>query len=296
MKALKKIYKFFSFEAKEPKTFGIFHIVFAVIIGFLTTLLCKKCEKTSEKTERKIALYAWIGYITLELYKQIIYSISLDGEQFIFGISWADFPFQLCSTPLYVLPFIAFLPSGRIREAFVAFFGTFTFLGGFAVCIYPGNVFVETLGINLQTIIWHGGQVILGAYFNLRRFASKNPPKKTKYFVSAVPIFLLFTALAIILNVTVQGALDAAMLDEKFNMFFISPYFECMLPILSTIKIYAPYPVFILAYVLGVGALSFALLSSEALIVEKTLEFRKKKAAHKASSEQYINSDSKSNL
>ena len=44
---------------------------------------------------------------------------------------------------------------------------------------------------------------------------------------------------------------------EPFNMFFISPYYECPLPVLSIIHEAAPYVVFLLVYVVGFSALSF---------------------------------------
>lgn len=273
---LKKLYKVLIFESKEPKTFGFFHFVSATVITFLTTLLCKKCKDKSEHTERRVALFVWIGFALLEIYKQIVHSIELTDGNFVFEYSWSSFPFQLCSSPLYVLPFIAFLPSGKIREAFVAFFGTFTLLGGFAVCIYPGNVFVETLGINIQTMLCHGSQVALGVYFNLRRFYPEDSPKKEKYFLSAFPIFLISVFIATVLNFTVQGALNSAGIDEEFNMFFISPYFECMLPILSTVKNYVPFPIFLLAYIGGVSSLSYALLSAEVLCIKKNKQYIQK--------------------
>ena len=218
---VKKVFKFLTFEIEAPKIFGWFHMISVIIISFLTTILCKKCKSNSEKTERRIALWTWMVLFILEVYKQIVYIFVLEEDVFSIDYGWHGFPFQLCSAPLYVLPLIAFLPSGKIREAFVSFFGTFVLLGGVAVCIYPGNVLVETLGINLHTMIWHGSQVFLGIYFNLRRFYSENPPKIKQYFLRAVPVFLSFVAVALVLNVAVYQYLTSNAMDDTFNMFFI---------------------------------------------------------------------------
>ena len=275
MSVLKKIYKFLSFEIKEPKTFGLFHFVSVSIISVLTTLLCKKCKNTSERNERRIAFWVWIVLFAFEAYKQFIYLFKLEEDVLSLSYAWNGFPFQLCSAPLYVLPLIAFLPSGKIREAFASFYGTFVLLGGLAVCVYPGNVFVSTLGINLHTMIWHGSQVFLGIYFNLRRFWSENPPKLKQYFLRALPIFLSFVAVAMLLNVGIYHVFLARGIEDTFNMFFISPYFECIFPVLDLIQAYTPYPVFLLSYILLLSVFSYVLIYVESAIIKK---FKKRQA------------------
>ena len=269
MSFVKKLYKFLSFEATEPKTFGIFHLISVVITAFLTTILCKKYKLVSEKTERRIAFWVWIVLFIFESYKQFVYLFSLEDDVLSISYGWVGFPFQLCSAPLYVLPLIAFLPSGKIREAFVAFYGTFVLLGGIAVLIYPGNVFVETLGINFHTMIWHGSQIFLGVYFNLRRMYTNRSFNVQKHFLSALPIFLSFVAVALALNIGMHQYFTANALDEEFNMFFISPYFECIFPLLKTIQAYTPYPVFLFSYIAVLSLFSFTLIFVENAAVQK---------------------------
>ncbi|MBE6536369.1 MAG: hypothetical protein E7673_00295 [Ruminococcaceae bacterium] len=271
MSLLEKIYSFLSFEIEAPKTYGIFHLISVAFVIVLTTILCKKCIKSSENTERKLAFWFWVILAVFEIYKQFIYLFDT-SDGFVVDYAWHGFPFQLCSSPLYVLPLIAFLPSGKIREAFVAFYGTFVLLGGIAVYIYPGNVFTETLGINVHTMLWHGSQIFLGIYFNLRRFASKDSPDFKKYYASAVPIFLLFITVAVMLNEIFFKIFTAKGMDDEFNMFFISPHFECMFPVLDTIQANTPYPVFLFSYILILSAFSFAILYVEAFFAKRHIE------------------------
>ena len=275
MPLIKKIYKLLAHESNAPKTFGLFHFVSVSITTVSTTLLCKKCKDTSEKTERRIALWVWTTLVILESYKQFVYLFEIENDALILNYSWHGFPFQLCSAPLYILPFIAFLPSGKLREAFVSFFGTFVLLGGIAVCIYPGNVFVETLGINLHTMIWHGSQVFLGIYFNLRRFVNQKNIDLKKYFLSALPIFLVFVTAALVFNVGFYHVFTLSGNDSIFNMFFISPYFECLFPVLDIIQAYTPYPVFLLSYIILLSALSYILLLAEYAVVKKNNSSKK---------------------
>ena len=266
---MKKIYKLLSFKSKRPKTFGLYHLISVSTTAFLTTMLCKKCKSATERTERRIALSVWLALVVLEIYKQFVNLFEIQENALILSYNWNSFPFQLCSAPLYILPLIAFLPSGNLRESIVSFFGTFVLLGGLAVCIYPGNVFVNTLGINIHTMIWHGSQVFLGIYFNLRRFFENKDFDLKKYFNSAVPIFLIFVTIALLLNVGLYHVLTLTGNDSTFNMFFISPYFECLFPVLKLIQAYTPYPVFLFSYIISLTVFAYILLLSEYTAVKK---------------------------
>ena len=114
--------------------------------------------------------------------------------------------------------------------------------------------------VGIFTAVW------LGRRFNLKIF-SKTP----------VP-FLAFIVVAMILNITfVKSGITGG---STFNMFFISPYFPCTLPILSEIYPVVPYPVFLLLYVLGFIALSFVFFE----IVYWILWVIRKLAPHKEAS------------
>ena len=54
-------------------------------------------------------------------------------------------------------------------------------------------------------------------------------------------------------------------------MFFISPYFECIFPILKTIQAYTPYPVFLLSYIAILSVFSYTLLVIENVAVKKAI-------------------------
>jgi len=57
--------------------------------------------------------------------------------------------------------------------------------------------------------------------------------------------------------------LKASGIDETFNMFYIGPYYDCSLPLLSMIYPKIPYICFILLYILGFGLISFILYISQ---------------------------------
>jgi hypothetical protein len=53
------------------------------------------------------------------------------------------------------------------------------------------------------------------------------------------------------------------MIDETFNMFFISPHFPCTLPVLSGIYGKIPYPAFLLLYLVGFALIAAIILGAE---------------------------------
>lgn len=242
-----KLFDFFDLEMTTPTNYGWFHLLWIAIIIAISVLLCSKFKDSDDKIFRKIVLITWIVMVVLEIYKQLIFSLSHNGEVFTWDYQWYAFPFQFCSSPLYGLPFIAFLPSGRVRDAFISFFAYFSLFAGVAVFLYPNDVFISTIGINIQTMVHHGAQIFIGVFLIARNRKSLTH----KFFLSGVTVFAAFVIVAMILNVSVHNMLLSAGIDETFNMFYVSPYFDCTLPVLSSIDAILPYPVFACVYVFG---------------------------------------------
>ena len=236
-----------------PNTFGWFHFMFVIIVIGVTFLLCKFYKDCNEKTFKKIILITWIVIFVLEVYKQINFSFNYDNGIVSWDYQWYAFPFQLCSTPLYILPLIAFFKDGKIYQSAIAYTATFAFFGGLAVMIYPGNVFIETIGINIQTMVHHGSQVVMGIFclvHERKRF-------DFKYYLKGLPVFGILLGIAVILNITVYHIFQDLNIDESFNMFYVGPYFECSLPLLNIIYPLVPFVVFLLIYLIGFVLISY---------------------------------------
>lgn len=230
-------------EMETPTLYGVFHIAAFLIIIAASVLLSVLGKDSKDKTFRRICLVFWIMYFLFEAYKQTIYSFNYNDGRPYWDYQWYAFPFQLCSSPLYVLPFVFLSKEGsNVRRAAVGYMATYVFFAGAAVMAYPGDVFVRTIGINIQTMFWHGSQVILGSFFLTRHRRELN----RRFFVSAVVGFLIMVGVAMALNMTIPN-----FTDETFNMFFISPKFPSTLPILSAIWPVVPWPVFFLIYLVG---------------------------------------------
>ena len=188
--------------------------------------------------------------------------LALIGLYNEFGVTWEfqwyAFPFQLCSSQLYLLPFVAFLKDGKIRDSIIAFLATYSLFGGLVVFIYPNDVFVSTIGINIQTMVHHGLQLVLGVFLLVYYRQKIN----WRFFTSGIIVFVIMCTSAMSLNIVMYHTIMVNT-GNTFNMFYFSPYFPCSLPVLGDyIWPNVPYPVFLLTYLIGftvAAAVVFAL-------------------------------------
>lgn len=256
-----------------PTNYGWFHIMFMIIVAVGIFFMCKYFKDCTEKTTNLIILIFWLVAFLLEIYKQVEYSFTYEDGKSIWDYQFYAFPYQLCSTQLYILPFIFLLKPGKIRDAMIAYIITFSFFGGLAVYFYPNDVFVETIGINIQTMIHHGTQVLLGIFL----FVRYRKEFDLKYYAKSIIVFLGLLLIAVLLNIVIHHLLVSAGNDETFNMFFISPYHDCTLPILSIIHEKTPYIIFFLVYMLGFVLISYIIYIVETSIYKLVLKNRNEK-------------------
>lgn len=230
-------------KMETPTFYGWFHCMFIAIFVTLCVLSVVLAKK--HRTEKSFKIVVWVCWAVMflfEVYKQLIYSFRLKNGVPTWDYQWYAFPYQLCSTPLYVLPIIGCLKPGRVRDALMSYISTFAFFGGFVVFAYPGDVFTSTIGINIQSMVHHGLQLVTGIYF----VAYNREKINFKYYLKAVYVFVVAISVAILLNAIVPN-----FTTDTFNMFYISPKFPCTLPLLSLIYPKVHYIVFLLMYILG---------------------------------------------
>ena len=116
-------------------------------------------------------------------------------------------------------------------------------LAGVMVMLIPGDVFISKTGINIQTMVHHGGQVFIGVFL----LATRQVKIDIKTPLRALPTFIALVATALLLNLTMVNFTGG----KTFNMFFISPYFPSTLPVFSVIYEKVPYIIFLLLYILA---------------------------------------------
>ena len=257
-----------------PKPYGIFHICFVIISALVCFLLCRFYRNPSERTVKKILLVYSLICIGLEIYKQISFSFNVTDGIIIADYQWYAFPFQFCSTPMFVALFAALIPSDKLYRACIAFLSTFGVIAGVLVMAMPDTVFIDTIGINIQTMVHHGSQITIGLFLMIRCKACE----KLGATLGGIGVFLTAIAVALILNCTMIHVIPEG---ETFNMFFISPYFPSTLPVYSTIQTQVPYPVFLFLYIFPYVTVALLIYASIYPIPRLISHIREKKALKK---------------
>ena len=245
MNFLGKVIEFLDAGMTEPVLYGWFHILFLVITVVATVLLCRFFKEGTEKQVRTILLVTALAVMILEVYKQINYTFSFDGNVITADYQWYAFPWQFCSTPMYVGLAAALWKKGKIHDSLCAYLASFALFAGIGVMVYPETVFIETIGINIQTMICHGSMISIGVYLLYTGYVKA----EHKTAVRAMPVFAVMVALAVIMN---EIAYASGLLEtEDFNMFFVSPHQEPSLPVYSLIQGAVPYPWCLIIYIAG---------------------------------------------
>jgi len=248
------VLRFMDIQMETPALYGWFHVIFLILTVLAAVYLCTKRKNDSPEQVRKVVFIVALVVFVLEIYKQINYSFSYSDGSIVFDFQWYAFPFQFCSTPMYVGLLAGLSRKGKIRDALCAYLSTYAVFAGLCVMIYPGDVFVGTVGINIQTMICHGSMIPIGAYL----FATGCVKLEKKTILKAIPVFASAVLLAVVMNEVAY--LTGLLETETFNMFFISRHCEPSLPVYSLVQGVLPFPWCLIVYVLGFSAAAFLVL------------------------------------
>lgn len=247
MDFLVKLLSFLETEMTRPTSYGWFHLVAVVIIALTTVLVCRRFRDADDKTFRRVLFVMWLAMVLFETFKQLMFTFEVDGSTIVAEYQWYAAPCQLCGTPLFVLPFVIWGRESAFRDGIMSFISFFSFFGGVASYVYPEDLFVSEICINVQALFHHGMQIVLGIFVTMYMRRKLN----RTYLVRGIVTFAWLAGIALAMDIVVYHAFVALDIDATFNMFFISPYFDCTLPVLNSIYDVVPYPVFLLIYLVG---------------------------------------------
>ena len=240
MQFLKNILSVLDGKMPTPSMYGWFHIMCLFLMVALCVVFFIFRKRISQKTVNIILLTTGIVCILFEVYKLLIMNFDSNG---LTDFMWYIFPFQFCSTPMYIMLLSGILRKGKIYDCLISYLATFAFFAGVAVMLYPSTVFISLIGINIQTMIVHGSMVVI-AFMLL---VTKTAKFEWKTLLKASIVFVIMVTMAMIMNLI----FNATGSPDTFNMFFINPRFTCEIPLLSAIQPNVPYIFFLLIYILG---------------------------------------------
>lgn len=255
-----RILLFLQRKMNTPTTFGWFHLLCILLSIIVLVFLYKKRSNYSERQLKTLLFNYGIISFVLELLKQLIWSFNYDSITGLvtWDYNWYAFPFQLCSTPIYVALMCSFMKNSKVRNALLSYLAFFTMLGGIATVIYPESCFTGDILINIHTMWLHCGSLVVSIYLLFTRAVEI----KLENLKHAFLVFLIFVIWAEGLNVFMYNS--GILNGETFNMFYISPYFVSSLPVFDLIQENVPFVFYIKIYIitLFLGALIIYSISS----------------------------------
>lgn len=229
-------------EMAEPTLYGWFHLICLAIVIGLCVLVVLKCKHFTQRQVRLTLGVTVSVMIAFEIYKQLNFSYSPSTDTWSY--QWYAFPYQFCSTPMYVMPAVLLIKNEKVQRSLYAYLATYSLFAGIGVMLYPSTVFIETIGINIQTMVHHGAMVVIGVFM----YATGTLKIQHKTILHAVPVFAVLSSVALVANVLFGLFGDPS---HTFDMFFISPFEEPSLPLVSLIFADAPYILYLCGYLLG---------------------------------------------
>lgn len=270
MNYFERLLIFLDANMKQPVSYGWFHWLFLILTIIILVVIFFRYRNFDNRQIKRILLIYAIITLSLEVYKQINFSFNYDATLTWWSYQWYAFPFQFCSTPMYIALIGAVTKNKTIEKACYAFLATFGLTAGLAVMLYPATVFVDTIGINFQTMIHHSSMIIIGFLL----IANQKVAHDRKSLILALDVFLICVAIAISIDVSTYFI----GINNGLEMFFISPYHDSSLPVFNIIYQKVPYLLFLVIYIASFALGSYILFRIFHLPL-KTSEFLRSKTS-----------------
>ena len=156
------------------------------------------------KTE-KCLLVCGIILMATEVVKEV------DLYRICGSYSWSDFPFQLCSIPMYFCV-LYYFSRRRWMEQFVM---VYSLIGGAASFLVPEGSYLEDMLLTVHSLFWHMMLLMIGVFLAFRQ---KKEDMKIRNFIPVGVTYLVLACLAVLFNSIFYRISNGTM-----NMFFLGP-------------------------------------------------------------------------
>ena len=207
---LDTFFKSISFPMVPPSAYGAFHILYTLIGFAVCGFAAWRLRHVSDRTVNRILFSCGLTLSLSEVFKQFFcYYVIADGTY-----HWSEFPFQLCSIPMYLCLIVPWLKPGKVRRAMCSFMVLYNLLGGAISFAEPSGLFHDYLFLTAHSCVWHMLLVFVGLFLCMSK---RGGTQKTDY-APATRIFLVLCAIAFTMNCIVQ-----LVLGQEMNMFFLGP-------------------------------------------------------------------------
>ena len=210
MAVLDSLFESISWPMEPPPAYGTFHILFTLIGFAVCGFSGWKLRNVSDKVAGRILFCCGLVLSLSEVFKQFFcYYVIADNAYY-----WGEFPFQLCSIPMYMCLFAPFLKRGKLQRAMFSFMVLYNLLGGAIAFTEPSGLLHGHLFLTIHSCMWHMLLVFVGLFLC---FSKRGGISMSDYRAATVT-FITLCGIAFILNCIVQFGLG-----EHMNMFFVGP-------------------------------------------------------------------------
>ena len=251
-------------QVSEPGLFSLYHLISLVVIIIVTIFISYKFRNCKETTYKRIIIISWLICLILEIFKQLILSYNYESDSFSY--SFYNLPFHLCSTIYYIAPLLFFLKQEKhqfLKDALNGFMGIFVLFGGIMVVLYNEIVMSTRLYTNIQTMIHHGIQVMLGVFIVTWNRKSFN----FMTFLRSLIILAIYTVLAIIVNVSLTPIADG------IDMFYVNPLEISVLPLINEIHRNVGFIPYLLVYLSFIIVWGFIVYFIEIISIKHSISY-----------------------
>lgn len=210
MKALDTFFESIAWTMTPPAAYGAFHILYTLIGFAVCGVAAWKLRHVSQRTSRSILFGIGVVLAVSEIFKQFFYFFAIKDNVY----SWGDFPFQLCSVPIYLCLIAPWLKPGKLQRGMYSFMVLYNLLGGAISFTEPSGLLLDRWFLTVHALMWHMLLVFIGLFLCF----SKQGGNRREDYCYATWTFLGLCAIAFGLNCFVQYGLG-----EHMNMFFVGP-------------------------------------------------------------------------
>lgn len=210
MEALDRFFESTAWTMTPPPAYGPFHILYTLIGFALCALIAWKIRNCSDKAARRILFGIGLVLALSEVYKQLFGYFALRDNSYY----WGEFPFQLCSIPMYMCLIAPWLKPGKLQRGMYSFMVLYNLLGGAIAFTEPSGLLHSYWFLTIHSLVWHMLLVFIGLFLC---FSRRGGTSIHDYW-GATWTFVSLCAIAFALNSFVQFGLG-----EHMNMFFVGP-------------------------------------------------------------------------
>ena len=192
-----------------PPSYGPFHIIYTIAGFALCIFLAWKLRKISDKAANWILFIMGVILSLSEVYKQFFCYFHNNNSY-----NWGEFPFQLCSVPMYMCLIAPWLKAGKLQRSMYSFMILYNLLGGAISFAEPSGLLLDDWFLTMHALIWHMLLVFIGLFLCF----SKRGGNKISDYVGSTCTFIALCGVAFLMNLFVQEVIG-----QHMNMFFVGP-------------------------------------------------------------------------